>query len=197
MNAAEQNSRRKINIDQVLLTKYQVETVRFKRSYNQPIEYRDDTIFIGDAEICLNFLRHFRHLIKKMSLNFDDKLFCHLNEYCVDFLIELTIEIAINSENQKILMKKPFSRIEVLEFNNCYLNNELTNFQKWFPQIRSIKFLNETDMADSRCMHVKFPHVKSTFRPTRFIPTVKEIVVIYMVVRVELLSLFSMQKIIR
>ena len=97
-----------------------------------------------------------------MQLEFDDdKLLCHLNEYCADSLIELIISRTTNESIGDVrAFKKPFSRVEVLEFNNSKLNEQLKDIYEWFSLIRSLKFLNQTKLTDCEYLMMPFPRLE-------------------------------------
>lgn len=159
LRAAESNAQQKLTIDFASSSNYQMETVNFSASHDQPIEQKNGTIFIGDKEICLSFLHCFGHLIVKISLDSDDdQLIVHLNEYCADSLIELNISHTKNKEFHAF--KKIFSNVEVLELSKCVLSRQLTDFNTWFPKIQLLMFLDQIELDDRECINIKFRHLK-------------------------------------
>lgn len=136
-------------------------TVYFSPS-STAIEHQKGAIFIGDIKVCLSILESFGRWIKTIHLEFDDdKLLCHLNEYCADSLVELNISRHTNENIGDVgAFKKPFSRLEVLQFKNSTLNEQLKNIQKWFPQIRHLKFLNQTKLTDCEFLMKSFSRLE-------------------------------------
>lgn len=163
LEAADLNAQSRSTIDSVLLAKYQVDSVKFSLSYEQAIEQKNDTIFIGDETVYLNFLHCYGHIIKTIHLdftmNFNGDLLQHLNEYCADSLIELQIHGG-EEEITNRKFKKTFSKVEVLKFNNCILSSRLSDFNRWSPQMKSLNFVNETILSDNECIVMPFPHME-------------------------------------
>lgn len=110
----------------------------------------------------LRFLRCFGHLIVKMSIEFDDQyhyneIFRYVNEYCSENLIKLLVD-----GSKEILIEnisKPFANVKLISFSQCTLGRNLTNFNKWFPQMKYLK-LEHNNVQDQKCIEMSFPHLK-------------------------------------
>lgn len=119
---------------------------------------------ISGMLICLKILRCFGHKISKLaicygSINEDQeaKVNQYLNEYCADSLVEIRIEGPTIPN-----LIKPFCKIKKIEFRFTHLDFKITQFNKWFPNMRRLKFefVIDTKMEDRRCIEKHFPHLE-------------------------------------
>lgn len=113
---------------------------------------------------CLKILRCFGHKISKLticygSINEDQEANVnqYLNEYCADSLVSIRIEGATIPN-----LIKPFCKIETIEFRFTHLDFKITKFNKWFPNMRRLRFefVIDTKMEDRRCIEKHFPHLE-------------------------------------
>lgn len=96
-------------------------------------------------------LRCFGHMIKKLDIYYYDsytssyknsKLIAridhYVNEYCSDSLVELRLKD--HDESTMKSLKKPFNKVESICFDGGQLGNNLSNLNKWLPNLRHLKF---------------------------------------------------------
>lgn len=128
------------------------------------IETEDD-IELSGLRICLRFLRCFGHLILKLdvSYNLADQNYCdymdqYITEYCVNSLIKITI--SSYQKGSLDWLKKLLPKIQELRFINCKLDKELTEFHKWFPNLRSLEFEGNTFISNPEFISHHFPHLE-------------------------------------
>ncbi|XP_055323124.1 uncharacterized protein LOC129578478 [Sitodiplosis mosellana] len=119
---------------------------------------------------CLTFLRHFGHLISKLeifywgmktlvNLKFAAHLDHYVNEYCAESLLEISLE-ECDKEAMKDL-KKPFTKIKSVRFVCCHLGNELSDINKWFPNVSHLEFSKENRLANCYGVEVYLPYLRS------------------------------------
>lgn len=56
--------------------------------------------------------------------------------------------------------KKKCSKIQDVDFDNCNLGPQLTNFEKWFPKMISLEFCGVNIMTDSKCIEKYIPSLE-------------------------------------
>lgn len=108
------------------------------------------------------FLRCFGHLILKINFNCYEQsrssgIFRYINEYCAETLTSLSVSALEEYIFDDI--SKPFTKLKFLSFNGCMLGGNLTNFNKWFPQMEELESLHN-NMVDSKCIETQFMHLK-------------------------------------
>lgn len=94
----------------------------------------------------LRFLRCFGCFISKITVQNDvqshfDVLFGHINKYCAHELTNLIVlgtqEIIIDNQ-----ISEMFAKVTFISITKCTLRENLTNFYKWFPQLRKLELQN-------------------------------------------------------
>lgn len=114
----------------------------------------------------LRFLRCFGHLITHLDIYVEyaidndgfSEIIRYVNEYCAQNLLGIHIngscEIIIDN------ISKEFVKLMFLSLNNCTLGRNLKDFNKWFPQMKSLSMSN-TNILDPKCIELHFPHSSS------------------------------------
>lgn len=121
------------------------------------------TLLGQSAENWEAMLRHFGGVITNLYIDhsiFADPAECikvnrFVNEYCSDSLVKLTIKNAPKVMNNII---KPFSKLEMLVYEDCYLSGNSTQFNQWFPMMRRL-VLVKNELTEHNCIAVRFPHL--------------------------------------
>lgn len=102
-----------------------------------------DVLRLEELSTIIPCLRHFGHSIKKLYIIFDEDKPDHCSEieksvieYCGG-LREL--ELCFCRKGAFDAITKPFPLLEVLVFNRGYLGQTISEFNKWFPNLRILK----------------------------------------------------------
>ena len=102
-------------------------------------------VSIVDMGTCNKFLDCFAPSITKLKIEYsesEDELKHRaqfdriVNKYCAEHIIELTIMRAPKEAMMK--MKKPFSKVDAVEFDNCIIAGKLADFNYCFPKMKKL-----------------------------------------------------------
>lgn len=131
-------------------------------SPHQSYEVDDYKICISNLTTCLKFIRSFGHTIDELHINYIGigRIHCaevdrYINEYCAETLEFIEIYRAKPYSMNKL--KKRFSKVTHVEFENCNLGPQVTNFNEWFPQMSSLRFHGVNKVTDSKCIEKQIP----------------------------------------
>lgn len=109
------------------------------------------------------FLRCFGPVISDIYICFEnfnqsdcDELLRYLNEYCAETVISLYFrhsdDIIINN------IYKQFANVKYITLDGSTLGGNLTNFNKWFPQLQHL-YISENIILNPQCIESHFPHL--------------------------------------
>lgn len=131
---------------------------------NKALDERPDHIRIHDMRIALQLLRIFGYFVEELEIRCNenikqcDKLFRYINEYCSDHLNEINFHRAPEAV---ATFQKPFSKLDTVTFTNTHLRGEITQFNKWFPRMQTLAFIDDVRLIDSKCLEIHFVSLKA------------------------------------
>lgn len=127
-------------------------------------------ISIVDMGTCNKFLDCFAPSITKLKIEYSeseselkhraqfDRI---VNKYCAEFITELTI---INAPKEAMMkMKKPFSKIETVQFDRCNIMGKLADFNYCFPNMKKLSISDQgvnRKRIDGKCIAKHFPNLE-------------------------------------
>lgn len=143
--------------------KVKLQDVRINRI--EKIYETEDEIVIKDLRICLRFLRFFGHSISKLEISYFlmEKKYCdYVDQYIEKYCIESLNEIVISSNQNRSLdwLKKTLPKVKKLNFIDCELDKELTEFNKWFPGLCSLELEGSTKCSSDGSIEEHFPYLE-------------------------------------
>lgn len=131
----------------------------------------DSKIVISKPKTCFRVLRCFGQMISKLCCvecpSSTGALWCNLEKYvakhCASYITQLEIW---NRRTSFVNLEAVFPNVEKLSLIYCNLNKTTTEFNKRFPQMRSLDFIAASTMgvitavADQRCIVDHFPNLE-------------------------------------
>lgn len=106
------------------------------------VEVNFGFIILSDLSKILRLLRCFGHLIAELKIVYDRKSWPmidqYVNEYCVNSLKEIELCKATKDAMENIT--KPFLEVKVVKLMDGVMGKNLTDFNKWFPQMQHLEF---------------------------------------------------------
>lgn len=130
-------------------------------------------ITIVDMGTCNKFLDCFAPSIKKLKIEYsvsEDELKHRaqfdriLNKYCAEHIVELKITRA--PKEAMMQMKKPFSNVEAVEFEDCIIAGKLADFNYCFPKMKKLIIwerifgTKNRKKFDGKCIAKHFPNLE-------------------------------------
>lgn len=132
---------------------------------NKMIIEKTHHIQIIDQKIVLQQLRLFGGLIKSLDVQCNEKIkyckyiYSYINKYCNQNLVRVRF---IGKIPNVTMFKKPFLSVDKVSFDSTYLGGQITQFNKWFPKMRSMDFENVV-LTDPKSIEINFKslnHIK-------------------------------------
>ena len=124
---------------------------------------------------CSRFLNCFASSITKLkieyaisepSLEYSNQLDSIVNKYCADHITDIQFTFAPKEAMTNIT--KPFTRVESVTFVRCFLAGKLTDFNYFFPNMKSLNLTSDSITLNSKCVAVHFPsliHLELCVKP--------------------------------
>lgn len=115
-----------------------------------------------EASTTVIFLRHFGHLISKLSLYHlsiidpDAAIQLSIFKHCSTSLAELSLNLFEEKDFHAI--EQPFTNVKRLSINKCWLNSNLSLLSKWFPDLSSLSLNCVYQLHSQTIAH--FPQLK-------------------------------------
>lgn len=145
-------------VTSVFASKYPTKEVTI--TFNNYSRERSEILVLKEMPLITPFLRYFGHSISKLRVQFDEKnpkqslaIEKSVLAYC-DGLKELELQNCRNGAFDAI--ETPFNSIEVFRFISGFLGGNISQFDKWFPKLRSLKISNAT-VANKYCIVETLP----------------------------------------
>lgn len=124
-------------------------------------------ISIVDMGTCNRFLDCFAPSFTKLKIEYSKsenelkhraQLDRIVNKYCADYVTNITFMFAPKDTMMK--MKKPFSKVESVEFIGCYLTGKLADFNYCFPNMKKLEIICDLAKIDGKCIARHFPNLE-------------------------------------
>lgn len=139
------------------------------RSIRIDIEKKE--VSIVDMGTCNKFLDCFAPSITKLRIEYSESAdeLKHraqfdriVNKYCAEHIVELKIVRA--SKVAMMKMKKPFAKVEVIVFEDCFIGGQLADFNYCFPKMKKLtiydRFAGEFKRYNGNCIAKHFPNLE-------------------------------------
>lgn len=129
-----------------------------------PLDIASDHIKINDMKTSFQLLRNFGCIIKELEINCSeniinsDPIFCYINKFCHQRLNEVTFG---RIPETSAIFHEPFSSLDTVTFTNTHLHGEITNFNKWFPNMQTLAFIDDVKLSDPNCIEEHFKSLKA------------------------------------
>lgn len=168
LNVAEASKEFQSAVNMVYRRQYSQKTADVELSIcryvrKKPLAEKINRIRINDLETSLKLLRSFGYMINELFVDCNENIknceamFSYINKYCFQNLIELSICNIIPENRLSINMfENPFLNLETLLFYNVPLYGEITQFNRLYPKMKTLIFMEDTILIDSRCIEINF-----------------------------------------
>lgn len=127
------------------------------------IEVNFRFIILSNLSKVLRFLRCFGHLIAELKIAYDWKSWPmidqYVTEYCVNSLKEIEFYKAPKDAMENIT--KPFVEVKVVKLVDGVLGKNLTDFNKWFPQMHRLEVLCPDRIINRNNIEKHFPNLEN------------------------------------
>lgn len=126
------------------------------------ITVTSDCILVRDLKMCLQMLRQFGRWISKLNISYflvSSKHRAYVDHYVSKYCADWVKEIAFTDGYFKDI-KTPFGKATKVYFADCQLGKKFTEFNKFFPKMRNLKFSGRIEVCNPSCIAVHFPHLK-------------------------------------
>lgn len=149
-------------VELVFKSKSQQKTITLRADpHSEPVAVTQRYICVSDQLVSLKLLRHFGHLIINLDIEFVDqqwvRVFQYLNQYCADSLEKLKLYFVYGAMES---IQRPFSKLLVLEYSHCPLDNNSTELNTWFPRLRALAIINCRNISNPQNIKQYFPNLK-------------------------------------
>lgn len=121
---------------------------------------------LTNLKISLRFLRCFGSKLSELSVGYgeaavdtrNDYLNHYINRYCADTLTTIIFLGRLPVANDHFL--EPFEKTEKVEIRCVYLQNHLSEFVNWFPNLRHLRVNTIFGIDKTAITAVAFPHLE-------------------------------------
>lgn len=142
----------------VFAEKYPTELVKF--TFTDIPEDDSEILVLRSTPIIKLFLQYFGHSISKLCVEFD-KRNTNRNVAIENFILKhceglKELELVHCREGAFDALAKPFKSLEVFRFVSGYLGENISQFDKWFPKLRSLS-ISHAIVANNVCIEESLP----------------------------------------
>lgn len=109
------------------------------------IDYNNDGIYTTEGEI---------------SSKFNIKIEQYIFRYCSQDELLKELELINCPDDAFECIKNPFKNVEVVRFSRGVLCEKISQFNRYFPKMRSLKLDNIFKAVNPNCMKTKFPFLE-------------------------------------
>lgn len=167
LNVADTSNALKPAIGVAYRRKYETKTANVILGIQQyispePICEAFNNIQINDLKTTFQLIRNFGYLMKVLHVAYDQDLdrcgevYSYVNRYTNQHLTDLYFNNQLPNYMAETMFQYPFSNVARISFDNTYLFGDITDFNKWFPNIRGMTFHNAI-LTDPKCIETNFP----------------------------------------
>lgn len=120
-------------------------------------------LFVRDLKSGLQLMRCFGQSVSRLEISdeYSSKYRTHVYVYIFQYIYQFckllaSIKFQMLPRNKAFkYLRKPFRKVESVEFFCCYLEKNLTPFNILFPNVRSLK-IDFCNVSDYRCIEQRF-----------------------------------------
>lgn len=139
-----------------------------KYNRNGPIDATPHDIELTDLKTSFQLLRLFGYSVRTLQVNFNENIahdaavYRYINEYCSENLHEVHFMNKMPENGYPLgTFQNPFLNLETVTFNRSYLSGEITEFNKWFPNMRTFITMDRVTFTDPKCVEINFKSLET------------------------------------